>query len=328
MYLLELVGEDDRFSLAEAATAVAGARLAAPGVATAEAVDRDRCRRLARTRAVATALATAEGDESALLDAVRAASLPAPTSVAVRARDVRALAGIDTRSVERRVGRVFADRGHAIDLESPSGVCRVLASRADGTVRWFVGWVVVEPDRSFGTRAPTKRPFQQPGTMDPQLARTVVNLAGADAGCTFLDPMCGPGATLIEAALLDVTPVGIDVQRRMVEGARRNVAAIAPGAPPARLVVASAGALPVRRVDAAAFDAPYGRQSPIAGRSAVDLVRATLEELLAVTPRCVAVFDEPVGDLARRVGWRVDDTFERPVHRSLTRYVSLLERPG
>lgn len=324
MYLLEFGGEDDRFSLAEAAMVTEDAVLAAPGVGVAERIDERRCRYLARTRAVSALAATLEGDLGEVVALLPDVPVPGEGPIAVRAQDVRGQTNIDTQAVERAAGAVFVERGYAVDLADPADECRIVATTDAGTISWFVGWRHCTPERGFGPRRPSNRPFQQPGTMGPQLARTIVNLAGVDDGSVFLDPMCGPGALLIEAALVGGRPVGMDAQARMVTGAGRNVVAFADVE--VDLVRGSASVIPVRSVDAVAFDAPYGRQSPIAHDSARGLIDATLEELVGLVDRCVAVFDEPIESLARRHGWRVDDRFDRRVHRSLTRVVSVLTR--
>lgn len=326
VYLLELAGEDDRFARGEATVAAAGLRQLAPGIAGATAVDVDRARGLAFTRSISRRLATAKG---ASIEAVRAAaSIPFDRSgtAAVRARDVRGRAGVDTPAVERDVGSVLVDAGFEIDLEAPDHVLRVLAVSADGRVHWYLGWEVVAPERGFGSRRPPERPFRQPGTLQPQLARALVNLSGIDPGERFLDPMCGPGAMLVEAGLLEAQPLGIDHQARMVRGAIDNYRALGPETPAVEAIQASAHALPVHRADAAAFDAPYGRQSPIGHGTASELVAAALAELRSVVPRVVAVFDRPIDAIAADAGWRPVDRFERPVHRSLTRYITVLDR--
>lgn len=327
VYYLELAGEDDRFSVAEAAVGSREVTLAAPGVATAAAVDPSFAGRLARTRSVLAAVGEAPGTVADLLEALATWPLERSGSVAVRTHDVRGRTGVDAAAVNRRVGRALVERGFTVDLEDPEHVLRILATD-DGDRRWFCGWTVVEPVRDYGARRPPERPFRQPGTMRPQLARTLVNLSGVPAGGRLLDPMCGAGATLIEAALVGAVPVGVDLQRHMAEGSRENLAAFAPSGAPIHLLQGSAAALPVRQADAAVFDAPYGRQSPIGHGSAPSLVSATLEELEGVVGRCVAVFDQPLEPLAADTGWTVADRFERRVHGSLTRHVAVLVRPG
>lgn len=326
VYLLELVGEDDRFSIAEAAMAAAEVTAEAPGIAVAAEIDRAYAVRLARTRAISESLFTVEGSLETLCAEVRRHRFTRSGTVAVRARDVRGAAGISRPEVERTIGDILVERGFEVDLETPDHVLRILATGQQ--LSWYVGWLAVEPPRSYGSRRPPERPFRQPGTMRPQLARTLVNLTGVRSGQRLLDPMCGAGAILVEAALVGTTPVGVDLQRKMVEGTRANLAAFAPDGPQPIIVQGSASSMPICEADVAVFDAPYGRQSPIGYRSSTALVAATLGALKPLVDRCVAVFDRPIEDEAERMGWTVRDRFDRRVHRSLTRYVTVLEVPG
>lgn len=49
------------------------------------------------------------------------------------------------------------------------------------------------------------------GKFFPQLARSLLNVAGVKPGDRVLDPMCGRGTTLIEASLLGCAAVGVDM---------------------------------------------------------------------------------------------------------------------
>jgi tRNA (guanine10-N2)-dimethyltransferase len=161
--------------------------------------------------------------------------------------------------------------------------------------------------------------------MDPLLARALVNVAGARPGARVLDPMCGTGGLLVEAALVGATPVGVDAQRKMVRGARRNLAPYGGAA----FLRGDATRLPLRdgAVDAVVFDAPYGRQSAIAGHDLAGLVGGALAEARRVAPRGVVVGDRSWAEAARDAGWAVEATFERRVHRSLVRHVAVLHGP-
>lgn len=322
MYLLELVGENDRFAIAEASVAAPTIAPVATGVARAEGIDLGLAERLAFTRRVIEEVAQALTPDDLVAD-LEGATFDGTGTIAVRARDVRGHAGIASPDVERMVGGVLVDHGYAVDLDDPDREFRVIAAPKDGVSRWFAGWSVRKPDRTFNDRRPTRRPFKQPGTMQPDVARALVNLSQVHAGERLLDPMCGPGSILIEGALIGARIVGIDAQRHMVTGARANLDAFVPHAP-ANVVQGSATALPIAAADAAVFDAPYGRQSPIAADSAESLVFEALVELSSVVDRCVVVFDRPITSLARDAGWTVLDRFDLRVHRSLTRYVSVL----
>ncbi|MFB6074094.1 MAG: TIGR01177 family methyltransferase [Haloarculaceae archaeon] len=340
VYVLELGGQDDAFAAREAASAASDVTLLAPGMAAARGVT-DRVARLAFTRRASDLVGTCDPDPESAVALLAAAGLERTGSVAVRAVDVRGSTGVDTRRVERDLGAVLVERGFTVDLEDPDHELRALfadaAGDADGDTpgrTCALGWLAAESVRDFGDRRPTDRPFFQPGSMDPLEARAVANLAGARPGRCVLDPMCGTGGVLLEAALVGADVLGGDRQVRMVAGTRENLAhGLGPARPSDERYPApgdwgvyrgDAAHLPVRQVDAVVFDAPYGRQSKIAGDLA-DLVAGTLAAAREVAPRTVLVADRPWVEAARDAGWTVDARFERRVHRSLVRHVYLLE---
>lgn len=72
------------------------------------------------------------------------------------------------------------------------------------------------------------RPFVTPkqGMLPPKLARIMVNLGlnrSEPSKITFLDPFCGTGTVLMEAALLGVNTWGSDISVDKVSGTRKNL---------------------------------------------------------------------------------------------------------
>ncbi len=324
VYCLELAGEDDAFAVAEARAVAPDADVIAPGLALAPALDAGRARRLAYTHRASEVVGRTDADPESARALLDAAAIDREGSVAVRARDVRTTTGVDTQAVERALGGVLVERGFEVDLDHPDHELRALFSD-DACI---LGWLAVESERGYGDRRPTDRPFFQPGSMDPLLARALVNLAGARPGAILLDPMCGTGGVLMEAGLVGATPVGVDAQAKMVRGARENLRAYL--GPPFHLARGDATRLPVRpgRVDAVVFDAPYGRQSKIEGETLDSLVAGALREARRVVRdggRAVVVGDRSWAAAARDADWTVESEFEHRVHRSLTRYVVMLE---
>jgi tRNA (guanine10-N2)-dimethyltransferase len=343
VYVLEFAGQDDRFALEEATSAASDVTLVAAGLATARGVT-DRMARLAFTRRASALLGTTDPAVESAEALLGAAALDRSGSVAVRAVDVRSTTGIDTQRVERALGTVLVERGFTVDLEDPDHELRALfagpAQTDGGKTGWArdaaphddeeagvcaLGWLAVEADREFARRRPTDRPFFQPGSMDPTLARALVNVAGARQRRTVLDPMCGTGGLVAEAGAVGARVVGADVQPEMVQGARENLAAELQT--DYDVLQADARRLPLSdgAVDAAVVDVPYGRQSRIAGDSLAQLVGESLAELARVAARAVVVADQWWLEGAQDAGWTVDTTFERRVHRSLVRHVHVLE---
>jgi len=61
------------------------------------------------------------------------------------------------------------------------------------------------------------------GLLPPKIARIMVNLARRAETANLLDPFCGSGVLLMEAALLGLRPVGSDRSESAVSSARRNL---------------------------------------------------------------------------------------------------------
>lgn len=318
VYLLELAGDEDAFAAREAASRCSDVRLLAPGVATARGVSRPEV--LAYTRRVCELVGTCEPDPEAAAAVLRAAPDDRTGSVAVRARDVRGLTGVDTRAAESRLGDVLVDRGLDVDLEDPDHTLVALFSETAA-----LGWLEVASRRDFAARRPTDKPFFQPGSMDPADARALANIAGADPGVRILDPMCGTGGVLVEAGLAGAEVVGVDAQSKMAAGARENLAHYLDGG--FEVVRGDATRLPLADggCDAAVLDVPYGRQSKIESDSLETLVGDALAEVRRVCDRAVLVGDRPWDDAAGAAGWAVASRFDRRVHASLTRRVHVLE---
>jgi len=357
VYWLEFAGEDDPFAALEATAAASDVSILGPGIGTAHAVVPDRAAGLAMTRAAGELLGHTDASVESGRALLEAAGLDREGTVAVRARDVRATAGVDTQHAERALGAVLTDRGFEVDLENPDHVLRALFARgalardpaadpenalgaehaelvaldadAEDADVCLLGWVDVEQAAAFGDRAPTDRPFFQPGSMDPALARAIANLAGARPGATIVDPMCGTGGIVLEAALLGARVVGIDAQAKMTSGARENLHALAPENADATVLRGDARRPPFVEdaADGLVVDVPYERQSAVAADDLEDLVEGALAAAVDLAPRAVVVADREWVDAARSAGWTVECVHRRRVHRSLVRSIHLLDRP-
>lgn len=61
------------------------------------------------------------------------------------------------------------------------------------------------------------------GMLPPKLAQIMINLAQPHSNDVILDPFCGTGVVLQEAALLGYAPYGTDLSEKMVDYSRRNM---------------------------------------------------------------------------------------------------------
>jgi len=278
-------------------------------------------RRLAMTHRIIEVLAVCPADLDALAEAASCLQLP-PKKYLVRARRIRNAAP-PADAVEHEVGRILFARGYRADLSHPE-----LLLRAVITSGWIVlGVEVARTDRSsFEMRRPHLKPFFHPGVLMPRMARSLVNLTQVRAGEILLDPFAGTCGILIEACLIEVNGVGIEVQPRLVKGALCNLQGLDCG-----LLLGDAKRLPLKdaSIDAAVLDTPYGRSAKIMAASKELLLKESLGELFRVIRpgrRMAIVADRSIEEMIEEVGFVLLQKHTDRVHRSLTRQIFICGR--
>jgi len=75
----------------------------------------------------------------------------------------------------------------------------------------------------FEKRKAHLRPELLPFSLHPRLARALVNLTGIQRKETLLDPFCGTAGILLEAGLIDITTLGYDIDKKILEKAKINL---------------------------------------------------------------------------------------------------------
>lgn len=66
-------------------------------------------------------------------------------------------------------------------------------------------------DRLYSTGYATHGLFPYRGKFHPQMIKAILNITGVRKGETVLDPMCGSGTLNVEASLIGINSIGIDV---------------------------------------------------------------------------------------------------------------------
>ena len=288
--------------------------------------------RLAMCRGICLYLCTSGATENEMFETVGSSDIvdlvPHGKSFAVHIKRVRRSApSIDTLALSRRLANLVAEEVEFnVDLAHPDvELLGVLTGE-----RCVFGITAARVDRSqFTRRRPTLRPAFHPSTLPPALARCIVNLARTSKRGTLLDPFCGVGGILLEAGLIGAQLVGVDIEREMIDGARRNLENS--GISNFQLMVGDARKLPAVEVDAIATDPPYGRQATTGGVELEDLYRDALPSMAGVLKRrgyiCVTSPAElELDELAEGAGLRTIEKHEQRVHRSLTRRIYVFRR--
>lgn len=175
----------------------------------------------------------------------------------------------------------------------------------------------------FEERKPHLKPNMVPISLDPRLARALVNLTGIQKG-TILDPFCGVGGILVEAGLRNLKVVGFDLDGDMVRMAEENL----------KFYRIKDYSLKVqdslflsKKYDYIVTDLPYGKNS---GKADLNKLYYTFLKILEKVMRKKAVIVFPDCVDARHLISRTDLSivleFDYYIHKSMTKKIFVLEQ--
>jgi tRNA (guanine10-N2)-dimethyltransferase len=195
--------------------------------------------------------------------------------------------------------------------------------------------------KTFSERRPRKKPFFHPSAMPSKMARCMVNLAHGKTEDLMLDPFCGTGTSLIEASFIGCRAVGVDAQKRMIMGCRRNLTYFNISAE--GLLLADARHLPIFKVDLIVTDPPYGRSASTMKSTMQQLVEEIIVSSYSLLPDghriCIALpirtnalgqiehTSKIIADLVSRTGFKTIESHFVYIHRTLTREIMVYEKP-
>ncbi|MFZ6030298.1 MAG: TRM11 family SAM-dependent methyltransferase [Chloroflexota bacterium] len=195
------------------------------------------------------------------------------------------------------------------NLDAPTHRFLVLARR-EGL--WF-GEIINRTEHSYHKH--DEKPYHTSSSLPPRLARAMVNLAWPAK--SLLDPCCGTGSVLLEAATLGMQTYGVDRNPKMVGMSRKNLAHFGLTAEVAR----GSAQKYERNVDAIVTDLPYGRFC----HSDPDNILTILKQAARLAPLGVFVSEGDLSSWLHESGycsvesWRVAKRarMNRIVHRAI-----------
>lgn len=233
---------------------------------------------------------------------------------------------ISSIEVERTIGEIIKKSSDSrVDLENPDIWIRGIIT--DGGIFLYKRDFKVNR-KLFYLRRPRKRPFFHPGVLDVKLSRAFVNLCRVKKGEKFLDPFCGTGGFLIEAAIMGLEAYGLDLDKRMITGAKRNLSFYGLDV---ELILGDARSMPISEIDGISTDPPYGRGTSTKGSNIKEILNEFLDDAYEILKNgrymCIAAPKEiEIQELMRLKGYDIQEVHIMKVHKSLTRSIVVVKK--
>ncbi len=229
-----------------------------------------------------------------------------------------------TQQLRESLGHEIWKLGYGVDLLNPNS--QILCFEDE--LRGYNIAIQTPVERTFNERKPHMRPYFHPTTIDPKIARVLVNLSRTRGGQTILDPFCGTGGILIEAGLMDMNILGGDISETMVKGCKKNLGSYALGGD-----IQKCDALELKttfkKVDAIVTDPPYGRSSYVTEKNLEEFYAQFMSQAAKVLDTgkyMVMVMPHTIEANPEKNGFEMIESYSLYVHKSLTRRIIVLKR--
>lgn len=219
--------------------------------------------RIALTHSMGRYLGTYTPDDISGLESV---VLPEGTFAIRGKRFEGMMRDLDSQSLIRRMGGILS-KHNDVNLREPDIMIRM---QMCDTVHLYIEQRVTDTDL-LEKRKVGERPFFSPISLHPKYARALINLTGAKRGSTVLDPFCGTGGIVIEAAEMGMKAIASDFDEEMVIGCQENMDFY--GLELADFDTLDIGDIGDRfqDIDAICTDPPYGRSTKTGGENINDI---------------------------------------------------------
>ena len=225
---------------------------------------------------------------------------------------------LNSMEEERRLSdQILSATQTTVDLACPD--TEIIGVHVGGLVH--LGIVIARADaKEYNSRKPQHRPYFHPSSIDPRIARALVNISGATN--EVMDPFCGTGGILIEAGLVGLDVYGIDIEEKMVVGAKENLAYYHIDGTVRLGDATDISSTYPRTFQAIITDVPYGK-STVVGGPAEDLYRKAFIQICAHCSGKAVIVLPGTYDFSS-CGFSVFSHYSYRVHKSLNRHIYVL----
>lgn len=180
------------------------------------------------------------------------------------------------------------------------------------------GLLLWENREAFEDRRAHLRPNNHPTSLHPRLARAMINLASSKE---ILDPFCGSGGLLLEAALAKIKAIGYDINEYMIKRAKNNLKHYKVDA-----FLEKKDALSLNTdFEAIVTDVPYGKNSKVSDMN--NLMTKFLEVSSKHTNKMIIAFPDfaKAEKQIKKSSWKIKNKFNVYLHKSLSKEIFVLE---
>lgn len=188
----------------------------------------------------------------------------------------------------------------------------------------FCGLLIKELKHNFEKRHPKKWPAKHPSTLRPRLAKALINLSEIEKG-KLLDPFCGGGGILIEAALMNYNIIGYDLSKYMLIRCEKNLKHHKIKEYKLKHKDATKK---LEKVNLIVTDPPYGMTTSLFRKDISKLYEKFLKSAQLSTDHLVMIFPNKIKhkELIKKTKFKLKHQYKIRVHRSLTRNICVLEK--
>ena len=161
------------------------------------------------------------------------------------------------------------------------------------------------------------------------MSRIIINLSKVKKNEILLDPFCGTGGILIEAGILGINAIGNDIDKKLVEGSKKNLEYYKISN--YKLYNYDIGLINkyIESVDAVVTDLPYGKSTTTKGETINNLYQRAFVTIYQILKNeryaIIGLANKNLIELGKNY-LKIKKIYEIKVHNSLTRYFVIYKK--
>jgi len=225
--------------------------------------------------------------------------------------DERYYAGFVWQSLEKKVRP-------AVSLDNPELLIEIFVNQDKCTVTRLL----YQNFETLENRKAHLKPVLHPTAMHPKMARALVNIVNSK---TVIDPFCGACGILTEAGLLGIKFIGYDIDKKILESAKKNLEYYDIDDKQYKLIVKDSTT--IKNLQNVVTDLPYGKSS----KKSEELITLYAKFLRTLSGRAVIVMPnfmpyKMLLDKNLPKSLTVLTIIDHYVHKSLTRKIIVIDK--